>query len=155
MALRKIIEDGDPILRKKSRPVDEVTDRTKQIVEDMIETMKSANGVGLAAPQVGILRRIFVARPFEDEILCFINPEIISTKGEQDSTEGCLSVPGYVGLVKRPMEVTIRGLNKDGVEQERTFDEFAATVMCHEYDHLDGILYKDKAKEMYEAGEEE
>lgn len=150
MALRNIIEDGDPILRKKCREVDEVNDRIRMILDDMIDTMKDAGGVGLAAPQIGMMRRIFVAEPEPDKIYCFVNPEIISAEGVQESEEGCLSLPGYIGLVDRPEKVVIKGLDRDGNPQQHTFEGFPAIVMSHEYDHLDGILYKDKAKEMYE-----
>lgn len=150
MALRNIIEDGDPVLRKTCREVDEVNDRIRMILDDMIETMKDAGGVGLAAPQIGMMRRIFVAEPEPDQIYCFVNPEIVSAEGVQESEEGCLSLPGYVGLVDRPEKVVIKGLDRDGNPQEYTFEGFPAIVMSHEYDHLDGILYKDKAKEMYE-----
>lgn len=120
------------------------------ILDDMIDTMKDAGGVGLAAPQIGMMRRIFVAEPEPDKIYCFVNPEIISAEGVQESEEGCLSLPGYIGLVDRPEKVVIKGLDRDGNPQQHTFEGFPAIVMSHEYDHLDGILYKDKAKEMYE-----
>ena len=105
MALRNILEDGDPILRKTCREVDQVTERTQMILDDMVETMRQAQGVGLAAPQVGIVRRMFVAEPEPDEIYYFVNPEIISMSGTQESEEGCLSVPGYSGLVDRPEKI--------------------------------------------------
>ena len=150
MALRNILEDGDPILRKTCREVDQVTERTQMILDDMVETMRQAQGVGLAAPQVGIVRRMFVAEPEPDEIYYFVNPEIISMTGTQESEEGCLSVPGYSGLVDRPEKIRIKGLGRDGEPQEYEFEGFRAIVMCHEYDHLDGILYTDKAKEVYQ-----
>ncbi|MGI6766976.1 MAG: peptide deformylase [Lentihominibacter sp.] len=150
MALRNIITDGDPILRKTCREVVEVTDRTRQLVDDMVETMRSAQGIGLAAPQVGVMRRIFVAEPEPDRLYIFINPEIITMEGEQESEEGCLSVPGYTGLVMRPEMIKIKGLDRDGKEQEHEFEGLDAIVMCHEFDHLEGVLYTDKAEEMYE-----
>lgn len=150
MALRNIVTEGDPILRKKCREVDKVDDRIRTILDDMVETMKDANGVGLAAPQIGIMRRMFVAEPEPDEIYYFVNPEIISMAGTQESEEGCLSVPGYSGLVDRPEKIRIKGLGRDGEPQEYEFEGFRAIVMCHEYDHLDGILYTDKAKEVYQ-----
>ena len=150
MALRNILEDGDPILRKTCREVDQVTERTQMILDDMVETMRQAQGVGLAAPQVGIVRRMFVAEPEPDEIYYFVNPEIISMTGTQESEEGCLSVPGYSGLVDRPEKIRIKGLGRDGEPQEYEFEGFRAIVMCHEYDHLDGIFYTDKAKEVYQ-----
>ncbi len=150
MALRNIVTEGDPILRKTCREVGEVTGRTIQLIEDMVETMRSAQGVGLAAPQVGVMRRIFVAEPEPERLYVFINPEILTLEGEQESEEGCLSVPGYTGLVKRPERIKIKGLDRDGNEQEHEFEGFDAIVMCHEFDHLEGVLYKDKAEKMYE-----
>ena len=157
MALRNIVTEGDAILRKKCREVEEVNDRIRLILDDMIETMREANGVGLAAPQVGIMRRIFVAQPDpeEGEVYCFVNPEIISLEGSQESEEGCLSVPGYYGTVERPEKITIKGLDREGNMQEYTFEGFEAVVMCHEFDHLEGILYVDKATDVYRAGEEQ
>ena len=114
MALRNIVTEGDPILRKKCREVDKVDDRIRTILDDMVETMKDANGVGLAAPQIGMMRRMFVAEPEPDEIYYFVNPEIISMTGTQESEEGCLSVPGYSGLVDRPEKIRIKGLGRDG-----------------------------------------
>lgn len=158
MALRNIVErDGadSETLHKKCRPVDEVNDRIRVMLDDMVETMRQAGGVGLAAPQVGILRRIFVAEPEPDEVYYFVNPEIVKTEGSQESQEGCLSVPGYIGIVDRPESITIRGLDRDGNPQEFEFEGFPATVMCHEYDHLDGILYTEKARNVHLVTEEE
>ncbi|MBQ9016182.1 MAG: peptide deformylase [Firmicutes bacterium] len=149
MALRTIVTEGDPILRKKCRPVDQVTDRIRMILDDMVDTMRDADGVGLAAPQVGIMRRMFVVEPQPEEVYYFDNPEILSAEGEEEADEGCLSVPEMVGTVTRPTKITIRGLDRDGNEREYTFEGFHARVMCHEYDHLDGILYPDKATKMY------
>ena len=149
MALRTIVTEGDPILRKKCREVDEVTDRIRMILDDMVDTMREADGVGLAAPQVGIMRRKFVAEPQPEEVYYFVNPQIISQEGEEEADEGCLSVPEMVGTVVRPTKITIRGLDREGKEQEYEFEGFHARVMCHEYDHLDGILYPDKATKMY------
>lgn len=154
MALRNIVVEGDPILRKTCRPVDKVDDRIRMILDDMIETMYDACGVGLAAPQIGMMRRMFVAEPEEGEIYCFVNPEIITVEGEQECIEGCLSVPGYQGKVMRPEKIRIKGLDYNGEEQEYEFEGFHANVMCHEFDHLEGILYKDKAEVMYRLDEE-
>lgn len=154
MALRNIVVEGDEILRKKCREVSEVTDRIRETLDDMVDTMHDAMGVGLAAPQIGIMRRMFVAEPEPGRIYYFVNPEITMTEGTVEGEEGCLSVPGYFGLVDRPEKITIKGLGYDGQPQEYTFEDFDARVMCHEFDHLDGILYKDKAKEMYDASEE-
>jgi peptide deformylase len=154
MALRNIVVEGDPILRKKCREIDAVDDRIRTILDDMVETMEDANGVGLAAPQIGMMRRMFVAEPEPGEIYYFVNPEIVSRAGMQESEEGCLSVPGYYGLVDRPEKVRIKGLDRNGELCEYEFEGFKAVVMCHEYDHLDGILYIDKAKEMYQMTDE-
>ncbi len=154
MALRNIVVEGDPILRKKCREIDAGDDRIRTILDDMVETMEDANGVGLAAPQIGMMRRMFVAEPEPGEIYYFVNPEIVSRAGKQESEEGCLSVPGYYGLVDRPEKVRIKGLDRNGELCEYEFEGFKAVVMCHEYDHLDGILYIDKAKEMYQMTDE-
>ena len=155
MALRNIVTEGDPILRKVCRPVGEVTPRIQMILDDMVETMRDANGVGLAAPQIGIMRRMFVAEPEPEKVFMFVDPEIISAEGEQEGSEGCLSVPGYVGTVKRPEKIVIKGKDRYGKEKEYTFEGFEAVVMCHEFDHLEGILYTDKATELFTAEEME
>lgn len=149
MALRNIVKEGDEVLRKTCRPVDKVTERTQIILDDMLETMRASMGVGLAAPQVGILRRMFVAEPEPGIVFYFVNPEITLREGEQECQEGCLSVPGLYGLVDRPQKIVIKGLDRDGNPQEYEFEDFYANVMCHEYDHLDGILFIDKAKETF------
>ena len=161
MALRNITVKGDEILAKKCKPVKAITPRICTLVEDMTETMLAADGVGIAAPQVGVMKRIFIAMPHvesEDEairnkVYCMINPEITYTEGTQESSEGCLSVPGYMGLVDRPQKIRIKATDLEGNEQEYEFEGFEATVFCHEYDHLDGILYPDIAKEMMTAEE--
>ena len=157
MALRNIIEEGDPILRKHCREVDEVNERIQMILDDMVETMRDANGVGLAAPQVGIMRRMFVAEPEPERVYYFVDPEMVTLEGEQESDEGCLSVPGMVGTVKRPEKIVIKGKDRYGKEKEFTFEGFDAIVMCHEFDHLEGIIYTDKATNIrpIEALEEE
>ena len=146
MALRNIVVEGEEILRKKCREIDEVTDRIRLILDDMVDTMHDAMGVGLAAPQVGIMRRMFVAEPEPGRLYYFVNPEITMMEGSVDGEEGCLSVPGKGGLVARPQKITIKGLDRDGNPQEYTFEDWDARVMCHEYDHLDGILYIDHAR---------
>lgn len=156
MALRTITVRGDSILAKKCKPVREITPRIKEACADMVETMKAADGVGIAAPQIGIMKRFFIAMPHvdaedeetRDKIYYMINPEITYTEGYQDSSEGCLSVPGYMGLVDRPYKIRIKATDLDGKEQEYEFEGFEATVFCHEYDHLDGVLYSDIAKDM-------
>lgn len=152
MALRKIVIRGDEILTKRCKPVTKITDRIKFLCEDMLETMREADGVGLAAPQVGVMKRIFVCRPelnkFEQEYV-MINPEIIETEGEQESVEGCLSVPGYIGMLKRPECVKLRAMNLDGETKEYEFSGFAATCIMHENDHLNGVVYPDIAEAVY------
>ena len=148
MAKLQIRKVGDECLRKACRPVDAITPRVLTLLDDMLETMRAANGVGLAAPQVGILRRIVVIEVEPGEVYELINPKIIAYSGEQDGQEGCLSVPGRWGMVKRPMHVTVRALNRKGEEVEITGHELLARCFCHELDHLDGTLYTDKAYEM-------
>lgn len=155
MALRNIVLEGDPILRKTSRPVEQVDDRIRMILDDMMETMHDANGVGLAAPQIGMLRRMFVVSTEPDEAYYVVNPEIIETEGMQEGEEGCLSVPNYSGTVQRPQRVKIKALDRDGNEQIIEAEDFLAVAMCHEYDHLDGVLYVDKASDVHEIGPEE
>ena len=146
MAKLKIVKEGDDVLRKKCRPVDEITPKIIRLLDDMAETMHDAQGVGLAAPQVGILRRIVVIEVEEGNLIELINPKIIAFAGEQDGTEGCLSVPGKWGMVKRPMYVTVRATNRYGKEFELTGSELLARAICHELDHLDGKLYIDIAR---------
>ena len=148
MAKLQIRKVGDEALRKVCRPVDTLTPRVLTLLDDMVETMRAANGVGLAAPQVGILRRIVVIEVEPGEVIELINPKIIAFSGEQDGQEGCLSVPGRWGMVKRPMHVTVRALNRKGEEFEITGHELLARCFCHELDHLDGGLYIDKAYSM-------
>jgi peptide deformylase len=154
MALRKVVHEGDPILRKVCRPVGNVTDRTRELLDDMVETMRDAEGVGLAAPQVGVMRRLFVAEPNPGEVYKFVDPVITETEGEQTGMEGCLSLPGYVGTVTRPERIVIEATDENGEHVKYEFMGFRAVVMCHEYDHLDGILYKDKAEDYRPADEE-
>ena len=148
MAKLQIRKVGDEALRKVCRPVDAITPRILTLLDDMVETMRAANGVGLAAPQVSILRRIVVIEVEPGEVIELINPKIIAFSGEQDGQEGCLSVPGRWGMVKRPMHVTVRALNRKGEEFEITGHELLARCFCHELDHLDGALYIDKAYSM-------
>ena len=155
MALRKILTEGDETLAKKSRPVSEVTDRIRSILDDMVETMHDANGVGLAAPQVGVLRRMFVVQVDEDHLYELINPEIVESDGDQYGEEGCLSVPGYVGNVHRPEHVKIRGIDRNGNPVEYEGDGLLARAFMHEYDHLDGILYTEKADNVHIPKEDE
>ena len=149
MALRNIVKEGDDTLRKVCRPVTEITPRIIQLLDDMAETMHKANGVGLAAPQVAVLRRICIVETEPGEIIEMINPEIIKTSGEQRELEGCLSVPGKSGITKRPMTVTVRALDRNGNEFTVTGSGLKARAFCHEIDHLDGHLFTDKALEVY------
>lgn len=152
MATRKIRIDGDSILRKICKPVKEMTPRLSQLIDDMFDTMYEANGVGLAAPQVGIVKRIVVIDIGDKNPLTLINPEIIETSGEQTGDEGCLSLPGKVGQVTRPMRVVCKALDRDMNEITVTGEGLLARAICHETDHLDGILYKDKVEDgLYET----
>ena len=143
MAKLRIVKFGDPVLRKVARPVDEITPRICTLIDDMIETMRSAEGCGLAAPQVGVLRRIAVIEVEEGKVYELINPKIIAFSGEQENSEGCLSNPGEYGITKRPMHVTVRAMNRHGETYELTGSELLARAICHECDHLDGRLYTD------------
>ena len=147
MATRKIRIDGDSILRKICKPVTEMTPRLSQLIDDMFDTMYEANGVGLAAPQVGIVKRIVVIDIGDKNPLTLINPEIIETSGEQTGDEGCLSLPGKVGQVTRPMRVVCKALDRDMNEITVTGEGLLARAICHEADHLEGILYKDKVED--------
>lgn len=145
MALRNIREIGDDILGKRSKEVKEITPKTKQLIEDMLETMYTAEGVGLAAPQVGILKRIAVVDTTEEQNnpIILINPVVIHEEGEQRGSEGCLSVPGKAGIVTRPNFVRVRSLDMDMNEVEYEGEELLARALVHEIDHLDGKLYVD------------
>lgn len=154
MAIRKIVTEGDDILRKHCREVSEVTDRIHETMQDMLETMRSEQGVGIAAPQVGIMRRMFVAEPEPERVYFMINPVMLEQSGSQSGDEGCLSVPGLIGSVERPSHIKIEALDLDGNKQVYEFDDFDARVMCHEYDHLDGVLYIDKAEHIRPAESE-
>ena len=143
MALRKIRELGDEILTKKCREVKEMTPRLKELVGDMLDTMYDAEGVGLAAPQVGVLKRIVVI-DIGDGPIVLVNPRVVSEDGEQEGNEGCLSVPGKVGVVTRPNRVVVRYNDLDMNEWELEAEEFLARAVCHELDHLDGHLYVEK-----------
>jgi peptide deformylase len=145
MALRKVRVMGDDVLRKKCKEVKEVNERTKVLIDDMFDTMYEENGVGLAAPQVGILKRIVVI-DIGDEPLVFINPVILETSGEQTGDEGCLSLPGKSGTVTRPNYVKVRAFDEEMNEFELEGTELLARAICHECDHLDGILYVDKVE---------
>ena len=149
MALRNIRTNDDPILRKNSRKVEVFDDRLQILIDDMFETMYDAQGVGLAAVQVGVLKQVIVIDTGEPgEKLVLINPEIIDQKGEQRTLEGCLSVPGRSGIVDRPMEATVRALDRNGQEYTFTGTDLLAKAFCHEIDHLDGIVFTSKCERM-------
>ena len=147
MAIRKIRLDGDDVLRKTCKPVEKMTPRIQTLIDDMFDTMYEANGVGLAAPQVGILKRIVVIDICEGEAYALINPQIVAAAGEQEGDEGCLSLPGLVGTVKRPQHVICKAYDRDMNEITVEGEGLLARAICHELDHLDGILYKDKAED--------
>ena len=143
MGLRKILTTKDPALHKVCKPVTAFDEKLHKLLDDMRETLIESNGVGLAAPQVGILRRIFLVDVGLDgeQIIEFINPEILETEGEQEGAEGCLSVPGKYGLVRRPYWVKVRAQDRNGDWFEAEGEELIGRCFCHEYDHLDGIVY--------------
>ena len=145
MAIRMIREENEPILRKISKPVKEITPKITELIEDMFDTMYEANGVGLAAPQVGMLKRIVVIDIGEGPVI-LINPEIVETRGEQTGNEGCLSVPGKMGVVTRPNYAKVNAVDITGQNITVEGEELMARALCHEIDHLDGILYTDKVE---------
>lgn len=159
MALRQIREVGDDLLRKKSREVEVVDDKIRELLDDMYETMKASNdGIGLAAPQVGVLKRLVVIDLGEEgdgKIYKLVNPVIIKAKGEQVCREGCLSVPGVLGDVVRPKEITVEALDENGKKIVIKAKDLLAICLSHEIDHLDGILFTDKATELFDAEDEE
>ena len=154
MAKRKIVQYGDDTLRRVCRPVEKITPNILTLLDDMAETMRAADGVGLAAPQVGILRRIAVIETEPGQLIELINPKIIAMAGEQEGSEGCLSLPGQFGVVKRPMHVTVRAIDRHGKEFEMNGSELLARAFCHEIEHLDGKLFIDSAEYMLEEDDE-
>ncbi|MCD8068097.1 MAG: peptide deformylase [Lachnospiraceae bacterium] len=146
MAIRKIREIGDPVLYKISKEMSSMTLRNRMLIDDMFDTMYEADGVGLAAPQVGVLKRIVVIDVTGEDPLLLINPVLLETSGEQTGNEGCLSVPGKTGVVTRPSHVKVRAQNKEMEWFELEADELLARAICHEVDHLDGHLYVEKAE---------
>jgi len=150
MAVRNILTIGDETLRKKSRKVEKIDDRTKTLLADMADTLlASGNGVGLAAPQVGVLRRVIVI-DIGEGIKNYINPEIIAAQGSREVVESCLSVPGRYGMLERPITVTVRATDENGEEFTVTANDLLADCLCHELDHLDGVLFIDKVIEFVE-----
>ena len=155
MAIRNIRKMGDEVLRKPSKEIKEMTSRTMLLIEDMFDTMYDAYGVGLAAPQVGILKRLVVIDTYEGQPLVLINPKIVEKDGEQIGDEGCLSLPGKVAVVKRPNHVVCEALDQDMNPIRVEGEGLLARAICHELDHLDGVLYPDVAEEPVRDVEEE
>lgn len=152
MAVKDIVKFGTPVLRKKSEYVEKVDEDILELIQDLQDTLHSTTGVGLAAPQIGILKRvIFIDLRDGNEPIVLINPKIAAIYGKDISSEGCLSYPGFEGIVKRPKKVTVLGIDKDGKQVEYFGEDLLARAFCHEIDHLDGILYVDLAKRVYEV----
>ena len=150
MAIRNIVKEGDTVLGKQGRPVEKFDERFQQLVDDMIDTLRDAGGVGLAAPQVGILRRVFIMILEEDgEPIVAVNPEIIKTAGKVRDVEGCLSVPNKWGYVTRPKTVILRAQDRNGETYELKLRELGARCACHENDHLNGHLFTELIEEIY------
>jgi peptide deformylase len=156
MAIRIIVLDPDPVLREKAKTVTKFNSNLHKLLDDMADTMYDAQGVGLAAPQIGILKRVIVMDVGDDNgLIEMINPEIVSVDGEQTGPEGCLSIPGLRGDVKRPMHVKAKGLNRDGEEIVVEGSELLARCIMHEIDHLNGVLFTDLALKVYVSEDEE
>lgn len=155
MAIRNIVKYGDDVLTKKCRAVEKFDGRLAQMIDDMFDTLYDSNGVGLAAPQVGILRRITVIDTGDGERYELVNPEIISAEGEQTGTEGCLSYPGKFGIVTRPNKVKVKAQDRHGEWHEYEGEELLARAFCHEIDHLDGHMFMEKVKEWIETEDED
>ena len=153
MAKLNIVKEGDPILRKTSRKIETIDDRIKTLAADMLETMHDANGVGLAAVQVGKLRRLVIVEVEEGRPFILINPEIVSKEGRQTEAEGCLSIPGKWGITDRPMKVTVRATGLDGKNFSVMGSGLLARALCHEIDHLDGKLFTDNVIRMLDPDE--
>lgn len=152
MAIRQIVKEGDPILTKKCRPVEKFDDRLAQLLDDMAQTMYEANGVGLAGPQVGMLRRVVVI-DVGDGLIELVNPKIVMKSGQQEEVEGCLSCPNQYGITVRPMFVKVYAQDRHGNDIELDGEGLLARAFCHEIDHLDGILFKQIAKQMLDPNE--
>lgn len=156
MALRKVLYVGSDMLRKVSRPVDVLNRRNLTLLDDLADTMYEQQGAGLAAPQVGVLRRAIVIDIGDDNgLIQMINPQIIAQEGEQECVEGCLSIPGRRGYVIRPQKVTVRGVSRSGKEIDVEAEDYLAIAFCHEIDHLDGVLFIDKMTREAEEEEQE
>lgn len=153
MAIREILTDKDPALHKKCHPVTQFDAKLGLLLDDMKETLAHANGAGLAAPQIGILRRVVVVMDENEQMLELVNPEILTEEGEQDGLEGCLSVPGYYGFVKRPMKVRVRAQDRTGTWFEVEGEEIVARCFCHETEHLDGHVFTELTDKLYSPEE--
>ena len=153
MAKLNIVKEGDPILRKTSRKIETIDDRIKTLAADMLETMHDANGVGLAAVQVGKLRRLVIVEVEEGRPFILINPELVAKEGRQTEVEGCLSIPGKWGITDRPMKVTVRATGLDGKNFSVMGSGLLARALCHEIDHLDGKLFTDNVIRMLDPDE--
>lgn len=149
MAIREILTDKDPALHKKCHPVTQFDEKLADLLDDLKETLAAANGAGLAAPQIGILRRAVIVVDEEDQMLELVNPEILSQSGEQDGLEGCLSVPGMWGYVLRPMKVKVRAQDRKGNWFEVKGEEMVARCFCHEIEHLDGHVFSEHVDHLY------
>lgn len=153
MALRNILVQGDPALAKRCRPVEKFDEKLHILLDDMKETLADANGAGIAAPQIGILRRVVIVVDADDEMVELVNPELIHTEGEQTGLEGCLSVPGKYGVVTRPYKATVRAQDRNGNFFELDGEEIVARCFCHEIEHLDGHLFVEHADRLYTVEE--
>lgn len=152
MAIRMIVQDPDPVLREIAKPVPKITPNIQKLLKDMADTMYHAEGVGLAAPQIGISKRVIVVDVGDENgLIELVNPEIVSEEGEQFGPEGCLSIPNLNGDVRRAMKVTIKGLDRDGNEVTYTGTELLARAFLHEVDHLNGVLFTDLAESVYDV----
>lgn len=153
MAIRPILTEEDPVLQKKSHAIVHFDQKLWNLLEDLEETLSQSNGLGLAAPQIGILRRVALVMDAEGQYIHLVNPKIIQHEGTQTGLEGCLSVPGYWGHVERPQAVTVEAQDRDGNTFQVTGQDLVARCFCHEIDHLDGILYTNHCEEVYTAEE--
>lgn len=154
MAIRNVVLEGDPILSKKCRVVEKFDERLSQLIDDMVETMHLKNGVGLAAPQVGVLKRVVVIQTNpEKKPIELVNPQIIEASGTQEEVEGCLSCPGEYGITRRPMKIKVKAFDRFGTEHFYDGEALLARAFCHEIDHLDGILFKNHVIRMLDDSE--
>ena len=153
MAIREILTDKDPVLHKRCHPVTQFDEKLWSLIDDMRDTLSDANGAGLAAPQIGILRRVVVVIDANEEILELVNPELVAQEGEQDGLEGCLSVPGLWGYVTRPMKAKVKAQDRNGNWFEAEGEEIVARCFCHELEHLDGHVFTEHTDKLY-TGEE-